>query len=251
MILTIHSTPPGQPRPGEVHLWVTSLSDQPEQLSLFSGEELQMAQKFKNPTQWMKSRLFLRKLLSQYLQLPPQQIEFTYGKQGKPTLSHLIQSNPPLLFNVSHSNHLLICGVTASADLGVDIEYQGKERPFDELAKRFFPDAETQDIQASTGEHKNTRFYTIWTKKEALLKGIGVGLYGSLKAFTVKSDTGCVNTLPSLSFDPYRRTWHLFSLPYDARFILSIATAQPLQRIWLNDWPNLRDQTENREERKF
>lgn len=96
--------------------------------------------------------------------LPPQ---IAIGESGKPYFAQY----PVLHFSISHSNLHAAC-VISDCLVGIDLQYM---RSFDErLIKRFFTSDEQEFY--NNAEDKKIAFYTIWTRKEALLKCIGTGL---------------------------------------------------------------------------
>ena len=88
--------------------------------------------------------------------------------------------NSDVFFNISHSNGFTVC---ASGDscLGIDVE---KLRPIpdrDRLATRYFCKEEKDYIEGSAD--RDTSFWRIWTRKEAYIKYLGMGLAQSLCSF--------------------------------------------------------------------
>ena len=90
----------------------------------------------------------------------------------------------PYNFNLSHSDDLLICGIS-DLELGVDAEKKVKPERVEKVAKRFFAEEE-QDYIASA-EDPSSAFTEIWTKKEAYVKALGTGGSTPLNSFSVVS----------------------------------------------------------------
>jgi len=112
----------------DVHVWSTWL-DLPERrvLSLarsLSAEEHMRAESFhfqEQRSRFIVARGFLRSILAGYLNTSSDQVEFSYGKYGKPVLdSGVFRSN--LRFNLTHSVALAVCAVIYDQDIGVDAE---------------------------------------------------------------------------------------------------------------------------------
>ena len=102
--------------------------------------------------------------------------KITLGKYGKPFFE---RSN--IQFNITHSQHLVICAITANHEIGIDVEYQ---KPIDLSDFRFqMTDKEWQWI--STAENPEASFYEYWTKKEAIIKAVGKGFSANLKSFEI------------------------------------------------------------------
>lgn len=113
----------------------------------------------------LKARHFLQKLFGE-------EIVFKTSHSGKP----YIEGKPDIHFNISHTAGLLVIAVS-DCSVGVDVE---KVREVDTRIKKRFTKAEAEYIGQST-----TRFFEIWTKKEAFLKQKGVGIKGGLQSFCV------------------------------------------------------------------
>ncbi|MGA2271567.1 MAG: 4'-phosphopantetheinyl transferase superfamily protein [Bryobacteraceae bacterium] len=95
-------------------------------------------------------------------------LEFAVAEKGKPYLP----GAPEVRFNLARSHELALVGVALGVDVGVDIE---RLRPLPEyaaIAERFFPPSERE----VSGERD---FFRRWTRIEAMLKALGVGLYGA------------------------------------------------------------------------
>jgi 4'-phosphopantetheinyl transferase len=63
--------------------------------------------------------------------------------------------------------------------IGVDLEKIDPALDFAVLATRFFTAAENADLLAAAPQRQRRRFYRLWTRKEALLKGQGQGFTAS------------------------------------------------------------------------
>jgi len=130
------------------------------------------------------ARANLRIILSNYLNLAPQEIEFSYSSKGKPFLANY----PHLEFNLSHSQDLAVCALTENSAVGIDLECEETMSPklidrIRRLSKRFLTREESQIIQGSDSEQ--TKFLQIWTLKEAYLKATGCGLGKLVEVSTI------------------------------------------------------------------
>lgn len=102
--------------------------------------------------------------------------DIVYGEHGKPTLP----DGP--FFSLSHAGNLAVLAVS-DAPVGVDVE---KPRPVrDAVARRYF-----QAEELVWMEHDPlSRFFFLWTRKEAVLKCCGRGLSLDPGSFSVLPDT--------------------------------------------------------------
>ncbi len=120
----------------------------------------------------------LRVVLSCYLGKDPASLAFDYGSHGKPTLR-----GEPLHFNLSHSAQLAILAV-ATAPVGVDCEKQRHLERLVDIAKRQFSSAEHDALLSLPESERLQAFYRCWTRKEAYVKALGLGL-AALDVFDV------------------------------------------------------------------
>lgn len=102
-------------------------------------------------------------------------------KSGRPYFA-----GSDIKFGISHSGSLAVCALSDS-DVGIDIERVRDVRNAAALAERHFSPAEL----AWAGEMTAEKFFTVWTKKEALLKRDGRGVDCDLRAVdTAAEDFG-------------------------------------------------------------
>ena len=91
---------------------------------------------------------------------------------------------PGVSFSVSHSGGLgLIAMAGADRRIGVDVERSRRQLDFRALAERFFH----PDEVAAIGSRRDA-FFRCWTRKEAVVKALGLGLQHPLKSFRVDVD---------------------------------------------------------------
>jgi 4'-phosphopantetheinyl transferase len=175
----------------EVHVWnahLDPLNARAEQLtSVLSEDERDRAGRFhfaKDRAHFAYTRSVLRVLLGSYLNLPPAEVVFRYGRSGKPELSPTFHDTN-LHFNVSHSHGHLLVAIARNCAVGIDIEMIRSEMDIEAIAERFFSFAETEQLRAVNGLGKRTAFFNGWTRKEAYLKARGEGIGEGLDQFAV------------------------------------------------------------------
>lgn len=166
----------------EVHIWRVSLDrplDSLQRLALIlSPDEQQRAARFRferDRHRFIVGRGTLRTILAKYLTTEPEQIQFRYSRSGKPSLDDSLAKSG-LVFNLSHSQDLMLCAIAQNIQLGIDLEYLRSVSDLENLTKRFFSEKEYLAIQALPVEQRLESFFHHWTCKEALLKAIGEGL---------------------------------------------------------------------------
>jgi 4'-phosphopantetheinyl transferase len=119
----------------------------------------------------------LRRALSRYLGLPAAEIRLASGEHGKPRLA---DPESGLRFNLSHSGSLALVAVAWGREVGVDLERLKPERDLVALADRALEPEEAEAVRAATEDDRTRVFYELWTRHEARLKCLGVGLTGTL-----------------------------------------------------------------------
>lgn len=130
-----------------------------------------------------------RHILADYLGIAPARIRFTQGPSGKPQPS----SHEPWQINGSHREELAVLAVCADAPVGVDVEALhpsvGPEADeLDPLSHVMMSPAERAEFGALPTAPRRTALLTTWTRKEAVVKALGVGLSLPLDSFDVPVD---------------------------------------------------------------
>ncbi len=161
-----------------VWLWgVDSPAPMSEFSSLLSEEELARARRYRQEIdrlRFISSRGGLRKILGDFLGVPPQDLRFGFGPFGKPYLAW--PSETSVRFNLAHSGSLAILAISELGEVGVDVEWSRKAVNCSGLANRFFSPEEAAVLSHLSWEEQLNLFLRFWTCKEAILKAIGVGL---------------------------------------------------------------------------
>ncbi len=135
-------------------LWHARLDtgEWPTLAGLSSSERLRAAQiaRPRARERWVASRRALREVLGRYLDREPAEVELRFGERGKPMLA---DPDAPLRFNLSHSGELALIAVAGGREVGVDVQLIGA---------------------------KPAEFYADWTRREAIAKCHGTGLWAPL-----------------------------------------------------------------------
>ncbi len=218
--------------PHTVHLWLaelsTFLSDEPSLQTLLSPDEMKRAMRFRFPLhkqRFIISRSLLRKTISLYTGISPENIIFTYNDHGKPSLQ---QNNLSLQFNISHSADVAIFALTINQEIGVDIE---KIEPHfkEKIAKRFFTPQEYLQLMSLSDDARINGFYHIWSKKEALIKALGQGLLTLLSDFSIDPS----QAKQSVSFTYLEHPYHYYleSIQVPEEYQGAFATRERIERV--------------------
>lgn len=130
---------------------------------------------------WWVARGKMRRILSAYLKLDARDLTFSYGRRGKPAIANPTKGSP-LHFNLSHTAAwaVLLC---ADAPVGVDME-AAEAQQIARLQSRILAPEETaaNDARVDTDRKHSagTDMVLLWLCKEALLKGLGIGIGGTM-----------------------------------------------------------------------
>ena len=179
-----------------VHVWRVDL-EQPQEIvkqfrNTLEEDELYRADRFhfeKDRRAFVVSRGFLRHVLGRYLHTAPEALRFSYGPYGKPALNGEHKDNE-LRFNMSHSRGIGLVAVTETQELGIDVEYIRADFATEDIACRFFSPCEVEAFNSLPGDQRVAAFFRCWTRKEAYIKAIGLGLSQPLDGFDVTLGPG-------------------------------------------------------------
>jgi 4'-phosphopantetheinyl transferase len=166
-------------------------------------------------------RAALKIALGRYLDREPRSLRISAGPNGKPILEPT-GGRPAPCFNLAHSGDLCLIAICDRGEVGVDVE-EIRERPHrDRLVEARFAPSEADEILRRTGEERMRAFYRCWTRKEAYLKALGIGLSGDLGAFAVS-----VSDRPALisPLDGDAEEWSLFDVEVGRAHAAAIAVA--------------------------
>jgi 4'-phosphopantetheinyl transferase len=177
---------PGPTRPvlddGALHVWRADLATVGrEPLGLLSQPERARAERLlgeRHSELWALSRGLLRALLGRYLQVDGAELEFTTGEHGKPELAGHV---PSPYFNLSHSGEIALYAFSATAPVGIDVELARASVDEVAIARRMIGAAEAERLSSLDPALRAEEFLRLWTRHEAELKCLGVGIGGELQ----------------------------------------------------------------------
>ena len=203
-------------RTDAVHVWTAHLDDIPARdladlTALLDPEESARAARFhfeRDRRHFAATRGFLRRLLSQYLEVAPRAIRFGYGSRGKPFLS---SPATPLRFNLSHSHGRALFVFAWEREVGIDVEAGARlAEDWPAIARRVFSTREQAELGALPASIRRDGFLNGWTRKEAYLKATGLGIVDGLQTIEV---TLGPQAAAALLAAPAGLDWSLHDLP--------------------------------------
>lgn len=198
-----------------------------------SEEESQRAARFHFPAdkdRYICAHAALRGILSQYLHCEPSELSFDTNDHGKPLLK-----GQELEFNLSHSGDMALIVISLERKVGIDVERIRSDIELESMAKRFFSPNEVGELMSLPPEQRTIGFFNCWTRKEAYIKGQGLGLSLPLDSFDVSltpNEPALLHaTRPQSHLAGY---WTIRSLEVDSGYAAAVAVeAKKLDlRLW-------------------
>jgi 4'-phosphopantetheinyl transferase len=217
------------PRSGFLDVWVLSVSGvraDHADLSVLDERERERAVKFVRDVDrhsYLAAHIALRYVLSRHLGLPPGQVTLARdacpncgAMHGRPVLA---EPDPAVQFSLSHGGDLVLIGVAATP-VGVDVEEVPDPQVAWDLTARLHP---VEQREIATAQRPELAFATVWTRKEAYLKGIGTGLSGGL----------ATDYLGTTGLAPLPDGWSVLDVPVPAGYAgaAAVASATPDTRV--------------------
>ena len=198
-------------RPGELHVWRYDLDEAGAEsiaAGILSELELSRAARLvfaRDRRRFRAGRLALRQVLSRYVGDPAASLSLAARSGGKPYLvDHDIE------FNVSHSGNTWICAIARGTPVGSDVETIRVVPDCLSVARHHFSRVEADALAAVPPERRNRAFLVCWTRKEAYLKALGLGIVADLDAFVagLEPDDATVPSIaPEVAGDVHLRTF--------------------------------------------
>ncbi len=173
--------------PDDIHCWLFSLESDADHEHLDDAER-DRARRFhfdRDRRRFIAGHDSIRRILSRYLDVAPGDFEFDVEAQGRPTLK-----GGGVNFNYSRSEEWGLLAVSDAAILGADIETVRMSDDLIDVARRQFSPAEQAALNPLSGDAWTAGFYNCWTRKEAVVKAMGVGLLAPLDCFDVTLTPG-------------------------------------------------------------
>lgn len=141
--------------------------------SVLSREEQARSARYAHPErklQFILGRGLLREVLGQYTGVSPRDLQLGVLAGGKP-----FAAQRRISFNLSHSGGMYMIGLMDTGPVGVDLQQNYPIASPGRLARRYFSDAENQQLIGLSEVRFREEFFKCWVRKEAYLKGLGTG----------------------------------------------------------------------------
>ncbi len=204
----------------EIDLWSWSLDDTNAAgglWDLLSDGERQAAAAFhhdRDRQDFIVRRGRLREILADYAGLAPHRLSFLHQSGGKPYLT----DGPE--FSLSHTARRAAVAVSKGVALGLDIE---RPRPVRPDISQAFAASERTYITALPEPARQAALFRVWTHREALAKGMGLGVWNAAERFELDLSGAEVRITAIRGAAHEYRAWSLIAL--DDTFGLPAALA--------------------------
>src|SRR5688572_6815584 len=132
---------------GQVHLWLAYLDEitdarlLAEYRLMLSEEEQRRQFRFhfeRDRHRYLVTRAMQRTVLSRYVEIAPSAWRFTANGYGRPSIAPEHETARGIEFNLSHTDDLVVMGVTRERLIGVDVENSRTREVDIEIADRYF-----------------------------------------------------------------------------------------------------------------
>ena len=224
---------PCRPSAQVAHLWHAEISLDATALAMLTDTERTQAAKLRAGlvrSQYIAARSMTRSILAHYADVEPGELRWTRSTDGKPAIA-ADQNRHDLRFSLAHAQRHLVLAVTIGSEIGVDVETVRPMQFADAMTDHFMTPDEQCEYQSVGADRQPEHFYYLWTRKEAVIKAVGIGLKYPLTSLDVRSDrvttqnhdhTDCWQLrtyhpangiLAAVAADVAIRAWHHFKFP--------------------------------------
>ena len=227
----------------DIHVWVIDLTSSAikwdDYSVLLSRDELFRAQRYKfrdDRNNFITRRGILRLLLSFYINVEPSLIQFEYRSLGKPFIIPL-DHHQSIRFNLSHTRELAAIAITQFKEVGIDIEKCNSQIDYRQISERFFTENERIKLLSCREDKRIKMFTRIWTRKEAFVKALGLGMSMPLENIDILRSPG------QKQLNCNRELWHGYhesttlrdlSFPHD--HLGAVAICGNMHDIRIEEW---------------
>jgi 4'-phosphopantetheinyl transferase len=185
-----------------LHIWqanlASPLADWPAAEAALSAAELARQAQLRTPAQrqtYGRAHAFLRAILAFYSPQPAHALAFSAGQQGKPALV-----GSGLHFNLSYRAERALLAVSDAGPVGADVEQLRQLPDATPLVKELYSADEQLLLRTTNPVAYWPFFHTIWTRKEAYAKALGMGLslpFAEFSVLTLVPDAPPLLTAPA------------------------------------------------------
>jgi len=228
---------------GDIHVWAARLVDDEyataDLLSILDQEEQARAARFafeRDRVRFIMAHGIVRRILADYCDADAAALRFARNQHGKPGLMPRA-SGPDLQFNISHSGNCCLLALRLEHPIGVDVEEVRDLPQTASIAKSYFSHAESSVLAGLPETDRREAFFALWTQKEAMVKGFGIGLAANLSRVEFDLDPFGIPRLAAWDGDrSIAQKWSIHRLDPAPGFIAAVASMHPIRSLTLQNW---------------
>lgn len=172
---------------------------------------------------FIASRLLLKSAASAALRTTPEELELAYKPGGRPYLRGIDQ----LDVSLSHTEELLVVGLTRHSRIGVDIELADRRMLGLGTERQVCTPHELEALHEVPEDRRNAELVRLWTLKEAYSKAIGQGLRFRFTEFGFGARDRQVQLLRPDGSPGAGGEWSFTSWLVSGRYLVSAAVYDP------------------------
>ena len=228
---------------GEIHVWTARLVDDPlttaDLLRLLDQAERTRAAQLSfehDRVRFIQAHGVVRQILAGYSDADAATLTLARNRHGKPYLVPRA-NGPNLQFSVSHSGNCCMLAVRLDHSIGLDVEKVRDLPQAMDIAQSYFTPAESRGLAALLGTARRDAFFVLWTHKEAMVKGLGIGLAANFGR--VEFDLDPVGRPRLVAWDGDRsvaQRWSIVRLDPAPGYVAAMASAHPIGSLTLQNW---------------
>ncbi|MFE9427053.1 4'-phosphopantetheinyl transferase family protein [Kitasatospora sp. NPDC006697] len=175
-----------------------------------------------NPAQEGKLRFAVSRLVMKFtaaaaLQVRPEDLDLAYQPGGRPQLRGL---GAELELSLSHSDELIVVGVSRTGPIGVDTEPVDRRISFELLREHTCTPEEARVLAELPEDERAAWLLRLWTLKEAYTKALGHGLRRRFGAFGFRRAGGAVELAED---SPFAHEWEFATHVVQGRYLVTEA----------------------------
>jgi 4'-phosphopantetheinyl transferase len=178
---------------------------------------------------FVTSRAVQRLIGSRYLGIPPGEVVITRDclycasrSHGRPRFA-----GATVDYSVSHTEQWVVIALVGSGTTGVDIEDAAARTDTDRLAHITLTASEKREFAQLPEAARGRRFFSAWTRKEAVMKLTGLGLRAAPNQLDVSGPLLTAGVVPDWTVIPV----HLYHLPAPAGHVAALASSVPVTAL--------------------
>jgi 4'-phosphopantetheinyl transferase len=152
----------------------------------------------------------LRLLLGAILGEAPQSLAFCHNSYGKP---RQLEPANGVEFNMSHSDGIVLIGLARRIPIGIDVEAMRPVAERTAIVRRYFHPGEAADFARVPPAEADAAFFRCWSRKEAVVKALGLGMSLDLHRYRVACIPGAAPEVLTLEGEANpQESWTLLDL---------------------------------------